>query len=68
MPTWPQMAATLPQPASAFDWEGDRPLNLPLEDLVVYEMHVRGFTRHESSGVRAPGGAPAGWAAMGRAE
>ena len=35
-----------------FDWEGDRPLEIPLEDLVVYEMHVRGFTRHPSSGAR----------------
>jgi isoamylase len=38
-----------------FDWEDDRPLNIPPEDLVVYEMHVRGFTRHPSSGVRHPG-------------
>ena len=28
-----------------FDWESDRPLETPLEDLVIYEMHVRGFTR-----------------------
>ena len=33
-----------------YDWEGDRPLESPLEDLVIYEMHVRGFTRHPSSG------------------
>ncbi len=38
-----------------FDWEGDRPLGLPVEDLVIYEMHARGFTRHPSSGVRNPG-------------
>jgi isoamylase len=38
-----------------FDWEGDRPLNLPREELVIYELHVRGFTRHPSSGVRHPG-------------
>ena len=38
-----------------FDWEDDRPLGLPLEDLVIYEMHVRGFTRHATSGVRFPG-------------
>jgi glycogen operon protein len=36
-----------------FDWEGDRPLELPLEDLVIYEMHVRGFTRHPSSDLAA---------------
>jgi glycogen operon protein len=34
-----------------YDWESDRPLEIPLEDLVVYEMHVRGFTRHPSSGL-----------------
>ena len=38
-----------------FDWEADRPLETPLEDLVIYEMHVRGFTRHASSGVKYPG-------------
>eukprot|EP00887_Chlorella_sp_A99_P006221 scaffold3.g6221.t1 len=53
--TWPQAAAALPQPAAAFDWEGDRPLCLPMEDLVVYEMHVRGFTAGAASGVGAPG-------------
>ncbi|MBD1210967.1 MAG: glycogen debranching protein GlgX [Ignavibacteria bacterium] len=34
-----------------FDWEADKPLNVALEDLVIYEMHVRGFTKHSSSGV-----------------
>ena len=38
-----------------FDWEGDRLLNIPKKDLVIYEMHVRGFTRHESSGVKYKG-------------
>jgi glycogen operon protein len=38
-----------------FDWEQDRPLEIPAEDLVVYEMHVRSFTRHPSSNVRHPG-------------
>jgi isoamylase len=38
-----------------FDWEHDRPLEIPIEDLIIYEMHVRGFTRHPTSGVRAPG-------------
>jgi len=38
-----------------FDWLADRPLETPLEDLVIYEMHVRGFTRHASSGVKFPG-------------
>lgn len=40
---------------SVFDWEMDRPLETPIEDIVIYEMHVRGFTRHPSSGVQNPG-------------
>ncbi len=38
-----------------FDWQGDKPLYLPSEDLIIYEMHVRGFTKHPTSGVRFPG-------------
>jgi isoamylase len=38
-----------------FDWEGDQPLRIPSEELVVYETHLRGFTAHPSSGVSAPG-------------
>jgi glycogen operon protein len=38
-----------------FDWIDDHPLETPLEDLVIYEMHVRGLTRHPSSGVKYPG-------------
>jgi isoamylase len=38
-----------------FDWESDRALEIPTEDLVIYELHVRGFTRHPSSGVEHPG-------------
>ncbi|MFD5795924.1 glycogen debranching protein GlgX [Streptomyces diastatochromogenes] len=38
-----------------FDWGDDTPLGIPTEDLVIYETHVRGFTRHPSSGVSAPG-------------
>jgi isoamylase len=40
---------------STFDWGLDRPLGYPIEDIVIYEMHVRGFTRHPSSGVKHPG-------------
>jgi isoamylase len=36
-----------------YDWEGDAPLQLPLGRTVIYEMHVRGFTHHPSSGVAA---------------
>ncbi len=38
-----------------FDWEDDQPLNIPLSETIIYEMHVRGFTRHPSAGVRHPG-------------
>src|SRR5215831_13769205 len=40
---------------STYDWEDDRPLNRPMEETIVYEMHARGFTRSSSSGVRNPG-------------
>jgi len=36
---------------SAYDWEGDVPLQRPSSQTIIYEMHVRGFTRHPSSGV-----------------
>jgi glycogen operon protein len=38
-----------------FDWQGDLPLNYPLRFSVLYETHVRGLTRHLSSGVSHPG-------------
>lgn len=38
-----------------YDWEGDRLLNRPTEDLIIYEMHVGGFTKSPTSGVRHPG-------------
>ena len=34
-----------------YDWEGDVPLRRPCGETVIYELHVRGFTRHPSSGV-----------------
>ncbi len=40
---------------SGYDWEGDRPLHRSMEDTIIYEMHVRGFTRSPSSGVSCPG-------------
>ncbi len=36
---------------SDFDWEGDAPLQRPFARTVVYELHVRGFTAHASSGL-----------------
>src|SRR5215831_11663867 len=35
----------------AYDWEGDTPLCHPSSRTIIYEMHVRGFTHHPSSGV-----------------
>ena len=40
--------------ADDYDWEGDRPLRRSLQDAVIYELHVGGFTRHPSAGVAAP--------------
>lgn len=40
---------------SAFDWEEVQSPQLPLKDLIIYEMHVRGFTQHSSSKVKHPG-------------
>jgi glycogen operon protein len=39
----------------SFDWREDAPLRTPLEDSIIYELHVRGFTVHPSSGVSKPG-------------
>jgi isoamylase len=36
-----------------YDWEGDAPLRTPSSRTIIYEMHVRGFTQHSSSGVAA---------------
>ncbi|NCA69368.1 MAG: glycogen debranching enzyme GlgX [Sphingobacteriia bacterium] len=41
--------------AEEYDWEGDTPLRQPSEQTIIYELHVGGFTRHPSSGVRHPG-------------
>jgi len=38
-----------------FDWENDKPLNIPMKDSIIYEMHVRAFTYDKSSGVKYPG-------------
>jgi len=39
---------------SAYDWEGDTPLHRPASQTIIYEMHVRGFTRHPNSGLSEP--------------
>lgn len=38
-----------------FDWEGDRPLEIPYDEMVMYRIHVRGFTCHSSSKIRHKG-------------
>ena len=44
------MKSAVTDPA-AYDWEGDAPLGRPSAQTIIYELHVRGFTRHASSGV-----------------
>ncbi len=38
-----------------FDWQDDHPLKTPLSETIIYELHVRGFTRHGTSGVAHAG-------------
>ncbi|MBI5203463.1 MAG: glycogen debranching protein GlgX [Nitrospirae bacterium] len=38
-----------------FDWQGDAPPDIPLEKLIIYEVHLKGFTAHKSSGVKNAG-------------
>lgn len=38
-----------------FDWEGDRPLRIPLCDSIIYELHVRGYTKSVTAKVKNPG-------------
>jgi glycogen operon protein len=39
----------------SFNWQEDVPPRIPLEDSIIYELHVRGFTCHPTSGVAHPG-------------
>ena len=48
--TWRSLVAS-----EDFDWGTDQPLNVHLADSVIYELHVRGFTIHPSSGVAHKG-------------
>ncbi len=41
--------------ATDYDWEGDRPLNHSMEQTVIYELHVAGFTRSPTAGCTHPG-------------
>ncbi len=38
-----------------FDWDGDKQLNIPLKNTIIYEIHTRAFTMDKSSGVKNPG-------------
>ncbi len=38
-----------------FDWQGDVSPDIPLHELIIYEVHLKGFTAHRSSGVKNPG-------------
>ena len=49
--TAPKCVVTHPD----FDWQDDQPLRHPWESTVIYELHVRGFTIHPSSGAAFPG-------------
>jgi isoamylase len=51
--SWPAMRAMVIE--EEYDWEGDRPIEHPPEQTIIYEMHVGGFTRHPSAGVKHPG-------------
>jgi glycogen operon protein len=38
-----------------FDWQGDAHPDIPFQELIIYEVHLKGFTAHKSSGVKHPG-------------
>ncbi len=57
-PTWGHSHAPFKAPfftPPPFDWHETSPPNIPKQDLIIYEMHVRGFTIDPSSQTKAPG-------------
>lgn len=42
-------------PGGSFDWEGDKPLRVPYHELIGYQLHVRGFTKHVTAQVEHRG-------------
>ena len=42
-------------PEHSFDWHGDTPLKIPLSETIIYELHVRGFTKSQTSAISNPG-------------
>lgn len=58
--SWGNIATYGKQPCckvdtDAFDWGDDRSLNTPLADTIIYELHLRGFTKNPNSSVTSPG-------------
>lgn len=41
--------------SQSYDWENDENVHIPYEDMILYALHVRGFTKHRSSGVKWKG-------------
>ncbi|MFQ9514877.1 MAG: alpha-amylase [Eubacterium sp.] len=41
--------------ADNYDWQGDAPLCIPYDETIMYRLHVRGFTKHQSSKVKHKG-------------
>lgn len=41
--------------ANGFDWSDSKKPYIPMEELIIYELHVRGFTKHSSASVKHPG-------------
>ncbi len=38
-----------------FDWQGENRVSLSFDEMIIYQCHLRGFTKHTSAGVKAPG-------------
>ena len=53
--TSPHRCAASSSTSTDYDWEGDQPLNRPMAETIIYEMHVGGFTKSPTSGVDEPG-------------
>ena len=52
---WGNVPKSVVVNTDSFDWEGDKPLDIPLKETIIYEMHVRGFTYDSSSKIKNPG-------------
>jgi isoamylase len=48
---WADAIKSVVADLDAYDWQGDRPLNRPSRETIIYELHVRGFTVHPSGGL-----------------